>query len=415
MKKSLHLIIACVVFVLAVASCQKETNVSGIKVAPQNLTLSKNETAQLYYVITPYGSDDKTVNWTSQNPAVATVSNSGLVTTVDYGETCIIATTVDGHFSDTVSITVVPGSPKGDSIALLNLYSIANNLPYWDLSQPMNTWEGVVLNNNRRVVQITGKPGYSTIIISKPLDATIGNLNCLTQLSLEVANGVYNITIPPELGMLTELRWLSMVYGFIGNIPPELGNLKNLTGLYLSYNQLSGSIPLELGDLVQLEYLALAYNGLTGNIPPELGNLSNLTRLDMENNPLSGNIPPELGNLSNLTGLALDNNQLSGNIPPELGNLSNLTQLDLSNNQLSGNIPPELGNLSNINILYLYHNQLTGSIPEQLANLTQLWKFYVSDNSLSGTIPQALLDKFGPYVFCPQNGTKFDNLDCGGY
>jgi Leucine-rich repeat (LRR) protein len=387
MKKSLHLIIACVVFVLTIASCQKETNVSGIKVAPQILTLNKNETAQLYYVITPYGSDNKTVNWISQNPAVATVSNSGLVTTVDYGKTCIVATTVDGHFSDTVSITVVQGSPKGDSIALLHLYSIANNLPYWDLSQPMNTWNGVVLNNNRRVVQII--ENYDGIIISKPLDATIGNLNCLTQLYLEVANGVYNITIPPELGMLTELRWLSMNDGFTGNIPPELGNLNNLTGLYLSNNQLSG------------------------NIPSGLGNLKNLTWLYLFNNQLSGNIPPDLGNLKNLKGLYLSNNQLSSNIPPELGNLSNLTGLYLSYNQLSGNIPLELGNLSNLTELYLSNNQLSGSIPEQLANLTQLWEFYVRDNSLSGTIPQALLDKFGPYAFCPQNGTKFDNLDCG--
>ena len=117
--------------------------------------------------------------------------------------------------------------------------------------------------------------------------------------------------------------------------------------LHLDNNELSGAIPPELGSLTNLMYLSLSDNQLSGAIPPELSNLTNLTDLSLYDNQLSGAIPPELGSLSNLERLVLSDNQLSGAIPPELGSLSNLERLVLSDNQLSGAIPPELGNLSN--------------------------------------------------------------------
>ena len=61
-----------------------------------------------------------------------------------------------------------------------------------------------------------------------------------------------------------------------------------------------------------------------------------VTGLDLSFNNLTGTIPPQLGNLSALDWLNLSNNQLSGSLPPQLGNLSNLTYLMLWRNQLSG-------------------------------------------------------------------------------
>ena len=55
----------------------------------------------------------------------------------------------------------------------------------------------------------------------------------------------------------------------IGEIPPEIGNLTNLESLSLLYNdELTGSIPSEIGNLSNLNSLNLSLNQLSGNIPP---------------------------------------------------------------------------------------------------------------------------------------------------
>ena len=66
-------------------------------------------------------------------------------------------------------------------------------------------------------------------------------------------------------------------------LPPEIGNLKNLEYLSLGSNELT-TIPKEIGNLTNLEVLWLTGNQLT-TIPPEIGNLKNLIRLDLNRNP----------------------------------------------------------------------------------------------------------------------------------
>lgn len=198
----------------------------------------------------------------------------------------------------------------------------------WDLTQPMNTWEGVVLN---------------------------------------AAGCVEEITIDEE--------------HVIGTLPPELGDLSSLIKLDLGNNNFAGSIPPELGNLTNLAYLNLSDNNLTGNIPSELANLSSMTMMYMTYNQLSGNIPPELGNLSNLMTLSLGTNQLSGNIPPELGNLTNLISLTLRANQLTGSIPGTLGSMPNLTSLSLHDNQLSGCYDSNLTALCGQLSAYHNSNA----------------------------------
>ena len=139
-----------------------------------------------------------------------------------------------------------------------------------------------------------------------------------------------------------------------------------VTGLYLWENQLRGRLPPELGSLSEMRWLDLWENQLTGSIPRELGSLTNLRSLNLRRNQLTGSIPRELGSLTSLRSLNLRRNQLTGSIPPDFGNLSNLNWLDLRDNQLTGSIPPEMGNLSNLIGIHLSNNQLTGCIPASL-------------------------------------------------
>ena len=383
--KQLSFLLIFSILVVFVISCEKEIKVSGLIVEPKEITLSKDDVFQLIYVVKPYRAEDKSLTFTSQDASIASVSESGVVRGVSTGKTQIIVKTKEENFADTVSVRVLRGSSAGDSIALIKLHECARGLPNWDFTKPMDQWERVQLNSNRRVVYINYG---NNIYLTRPLDPSIGDLACLTTLSLANYNYNDNIIIPDEIGMLTELKLLN-IHDFNGIIPPELGNLTKLKYLYFQYNNLTGNIPKELGNLVNLEVINFAYNQLTGNIPKELGNLVNLVHIDIVYNQLTGNIPKELGNLVNLESLYLYSNQLTGEIPKELGNLNNLWDL------------------------YLYSNQLTGEIPKELGNLNNLRYLYLHDNSLSGNIPESLLNKFSSWSFCPQNGTNFDNLDCG--
>ena len=50
-------------------------------------------------------------------------------------------------------------------------------------------------------------------------------------------------------------------------IPPELGYLEDLQYLTMQNNQLTGRIPLELGNLSDLESISLSGNQLSGCVP----------------------------------------------------------------------------------------------------------------------------------------------------
>ena len=287
MTKSSYLFIICAFSLAIFSSCEKGVKVSGIIVEPKNLYLSKGDVAQLTYMVTPYSADNKSVRWESKDISIATVSETGFVTAISDGETQIVVMTNDGHFTDVVSVTVLRGSPAEDSIALVKLYEIATNLPNWDFTKPMDTWEGVVLNEKRRVLYIE-----NLWSVSKPLDASIGNLTCLKSLYLADSYLTNTIIIPPEIGMLTSLQYLSF-WGFVGTIPPELGNLIHLQHLDLP-GKLTGTIPPELGNLTELKHMDFMFNQLTGNIPEELGNLTKLETLYLFGNQLSGTIPQSL-------------------------------------------------------------------------------------------------------------------------
>ena len=99
--------------------------VTGVTLDPTSLTLDVNQTATLTATITPSNATNQNVTWTSDNPSVATVSG-GVVTAVAPGEATITATTADGGFAATCTVTVnkpvvppqpsdpAPSQPTGD-------------------------------------------------------------------------------------------------------------------------------------------------------------------------------------------------------------------------------------------------------------------------------------------------------------
>ncbi|GHV65841.1 hypothetical protein FACS1894199_07660 [Bacteroidia bacterium] len=82
--------------------------VTGITVSPTSIApLPVGQTSQLTATVLPTAASNKTVQWNSSNPTVATVNSSGLVTANSAGYVSITARTEDGSYTATCGVTVV--------------------------------------------------------------------------------------------------------------------------------------------------------------------------------------------------------------------------------------------------------------------------------------------------------------------
>ncbi len=83
--------------------------VTGVSISPASFSVNVNSTQQLTSTISPANATNKTVTWSSNNPEVATVSSTGLVTGVAVGSATITVTTQDGAKTATSSVSVNGG------------------------------------------------------------------------------------------------------------------------------------------------------------------------------------------------------------------------------------------------------------------------------------------------------------------
>lgn len=88
--------------------------VSGVSFAESKHEIPMGGTATLTATIAPADATVKTLVWTSDDPGIASVSRTGIVTAVSVGTTKIHATSVDGNHSAEVTVTVTAAPQLGD-------------------------------------------------------------------------------------------------------------------------------------------------------------------------------------------------------------------------------------------------------------------------------------------------------------
>ncbi|MCL2027783.1 MAG: Ig-like domain-containing protein, partial [Bacteroidales bacterium] len=87
-----------------------DVNVTGVTLSQNTAILEIGEILMLNETVSPPNATNKAVTWDVGNTAIATVDN-GLVTAISAGTTTVNVITVDGGFSASCEITVVPDEP----------------------------------------------------------------------------------------------------------------------------------------------------------------------------------------------------------------------------------------------------------------------------------------------------------------
>ena len=100
-----------------------EVPVTGITISETELDLVIGETYDLDVTVLPEDATNKTVVWSSNNEAVATVDANGNVSALIAGTATITVTTVDGEFTATCTVTVSTISLSVSDITLKNVSS----------------------------------------------------------------------------------------------------------------------------------------------------------------------------------------------------------------------------------------------------------------------------------------------------
>ncbi|MBQ6662486.1 MAG: Ig-like domain-containing protein, partial [Firmicutes bacterium] len=110
------------------AEVQQQVPVTSVSVSPAEATIDPRQTVQLTATVSPAEATNKKVNWSSSDPAVATVDENGRVRGVAQGTAIITAASAaDGSKKGTATITVTDNVPtEPNYVITINGYALSN-------------------------------------------------------------------------------------------------------------------------------------------------------------------------------------------------------------------------------------------------------------------------------------------------
>lgn len=139
-------------------------DINSITITPAAVNLKTGETKQLAYTVEPENATDKTITWNSNNTAVATVTESGLITAIAKGEATITASAAkDGSVPGTCKVIVTENTVSTNiKITSITVSPKSANLKIGTAKQLIQT---VLPANatNKAVTWTSNKPSVASV------------------------------------------------------------------------------------------------------------------------------------------------------------------------------------------------------------------------------------------------------------
>ena len=259
--------------------------VTGITISPQTLVLEQYTKGTITASVQPSNATEKGVTWTSSSPSVATVKD-GSIEALYPGTTTITATTVDGSFSASCSVTVEKEKTKATSLSFPSTALFVNSGDSYTLSVSVTpedavgnfTWK----SSNTSAVSVSGNGasarvssnyasmGYTTVTVTDQrsgLSASIKVYSFIENFSWNESTGeTYAgdplITIP--VGGTYQLKYTSSAGSNVLNL---FGNLNNF--VFYESNAVSSPTNISLSPDGLVTGIKTGTTGIkpTGSIP----------------------------------------------------------------------------------------------------------------------------------------------------
>jgi len=350
MKKYLFYLMAIAIAVVALTACREKEEdnipVTGVTVSLTTVELTTGGTLTLTATVLPENATNKSITWTSNAAAVATVNN-GLITAVAPGTVVITVTTQDGNKMAACTLTVTNATapvtgvtviPTTAEMAIGSTLTLTATVLPENASNKTVSWTSsntaVVIVNNGLVTAVT--PGTALITVT-------------TQEGYKTA--ACTVTVRPQMTMITQQNQVQLILAGSGTMTIDWGNGLSTTSPLVPYG-------------IDYNY---TYSGssthtitITGNNVTRLICNSKLTALDVSNNAAlthlecRGNLTTlDVSNNAALTHLECRDNQLT---TLGISNNTALTELSCSGNLL---MALDVSNNTMLTRLNCYANQLT--------------------------------------------------------
>lgn len=170
----------------------EDVHVESVTVAPESLDLTIGDVSPLVANVLPSNAYTKDVEWTSNNPSIASVDADGKVTAVAAGTTTVFATSVDGDIkSNEVTITVkepvtIPENIDG---------TFKNDLDFPELTVTVNRADNsldVIFKDYTTTLDLVGLDGDLYEFRNDDGDVLYLSLRNETKLSVDTTNSQIN-------------------------------------------------------------------------------------------------------------------------------------------------------------------------------------------------------------------------------
>lgn len=185
------------------ASINRKTNKAGEKISiseikplVKDITLKERTARKVYLTVLPSNATDKTIEYESQNPAIAIVDKNGKVTALSPGKTKVVAKTTDGSSKETVfNINVIK---DGTGFCKFTSLSKKNGKVYYSIDC-----------DNAKVKEIqysiNGKD-FNKLLTNKLNDSV-----ALSKKDLENSNIIFKVIYYPNNSKITKYKTKKLV------------------------------------------------------------------------------------------------------------------------------------------------------------------------------------------------------------